>query len=307
MGNISVELPTVHAVENLFTNPRDPIFKTDFSIIEEPLGFNASTLVSFSEELLESRDFRWQSRYGALFFEHSYSAANITLKAIFTNISATYGIPTFLNLGHNIVARAALNGTSITTEIHPFSWTVREKLFVQNINGIFASIVIGIAYSFIPASYCVFVVKEREFKSKHLQIISGVNSLAYWTSNFIFDFACFLAPAALGLLVIYLFGNPNFTGENLPTIAINFILYGASVIPFTYCFSFLFSSHSTAQNAMIMIYLVTGVFLMIVFDIDFVKFIALDFICPLHHPKHERNKPKIFILFVSFIPKFLPF
>ncbi len=37
-----------------------------------------------------------------------------------------------------------------------------------------------------------------------------------------------------------------------------FVLFGLSVIPFTYLLSFLFRSHSTAQNIMILLYLVRG-------------------------------------------------
>ena len=38
-------------------------------------------------------------------------------------------------------------------------------------------------------------------------------------------------------------------------------LYGLAVIPFTYCLSFLFASASTAQNVMILIYVLGGEFL----------------------------------------------
>jgi hypothetical protein len=34
-------------------------------------------------------------------------------------------------------------------------------------------------------------------------------------------------------------------------IWVNFVLFGLSVIPFTYIFSFMFASHSTAQNVMV--------------------------------------------------------
>lgn len=37
-----------------------------------------------------------------------------------------------------------------------------------------------IAFCFLPASYVIFVVKEREVKAKHQQIISGVSLSAYW-------------------------------------------------------------------------------------------------------------------------------
>ena len=56
---------------------------------------------------------------------------------------------------------------------------------------------------------------------------------------------------------VKLFGSSQSQGVPVG-LAVSFFLYGISVIPFTYCLSFLFTSHSTAQNVMIMIYLVAG-------------------------------------------------
>jgi ATP-binding cassette subfamily A (ABC1) protein 3 len=64
--------------------------------------------------------------------------------------------------------------------------------------------------------------------------------------------------------VVYAYGNENFVGDNFQVICLQFFLYGLAVIPFTYCCSFLFSSHSTAQNVMILVYVVGGVMLTMV-------------------------------------------
>jgi len=66
--------------------------------------------------------------------------------------------------------------------------------------------------------------------------------------------------AALGAGIVYAFANPDFVGSNFPVVLITFALYGLAVIPFTYLICFLFVSHSTAQNVMIMIYLVRSAY-----------------------------------------------
>lgn len=166
--------------------------------------------------------------------------------------------------------------------------------FIEDLNGIFSAIVISFGFSFIPASFAVFIgkastdhlilhfaqkvmirvshillpfrlsyfaVSEREYKSKHLQLISGVSMISYWVSNYLWDFICFLIPGSLGAVIVYAYGNPDFVGVNFIPVCTTFLFYGLSVIPFTYMCSFLFTSHSTAQNVMIMIYLIGGIIL----------------------------------------------
>lgn len=52
--------------------------------------------------------------------------------------------------------------------------------FIQVVSVIFA-------ISFVPASFTTFLVDERSCKSKHLQYVSGVNSMIYWIVVFIWD------------------------------------------------------------------------------------------------------------------------
>src|SRR6185437_15595688 len=93
--------------------------------------------------------------------------------------------------------------------IHPFSWTNRQKDVIQSLNGVFASIIISLAFTFIPASFAVFVVSEREYKSKHIQLISGVSMSSYWVANFVWDFIAYLIPASIACIIIYAYGNPE--------------------------------------------------------------------------------------------------
>jgi len=51
-----------------------------------------------------------------------------------------------------------------------------------------------VAFSFIPASIAVFVVREREISAKHQQILAGTSLVAYWVANFFFDILTFAVP-----------------------------------------------------------------------------------------------------------------
>jgi ATP-binding cassette subfamily A (ABC1) protein 1 len=52
---------------------------------------------------------------------------------------------------------------------------------------VLVSICVIFAMSFVPASFVVFLIQERVSKAKHMQFISGVQPLLYWTANFIWD------------------------------------------------------------------------------------------------------------------------
>lgn len=43
------------------------------------------------------------------------------------------------------------------------------------------------AMSFIPASFVLYLIQERVTKAKHLQFVSGVSPVVYWTTNFFWD------------------------------------------------------------------------------------------------------------------------
>lgn len=226
-------------------------------------GTGEHDLYDFSMALLNNRTQYEQSRYGAFFgapldrVQYNESAWELS---VMTNISATHGLPTWANLAQQALLRAATadNTSSIRAQIHPFAWTPRQRTAIQSINGVVASIVISLAFTFIPASFAVFIVGEREFKSKHLQLISGVSMSSYWAANFVWDFACYLVPATVSCAIIYAYQNPSLV-DNFSVLVVSFLAYGVSIIPFTYLLSFLFTSHSTAQNVMIMVYILGGI------------------------------------------------
>ncbi len=51
----------------------------------------------------------------------------------------------------------------------------------------FEAVMVILAFSVVPASFVLFVIEERIHHSKHLQFVSGVGPLLYWTGNLIWD------------------------------------------------------------------------------------------------------------------------
>lgn len=184
---------------------------------------------------------------------------------IFVNISAYHaGLTYWTILAEGMLTKATQNpGASIDMSVAHFPPTKMEQKAIDSFTGLFTSIIIALGMSFVPAAYVVYVVKERELASKHLQIVSGVDLTSYWISNYLFDFGCYICSAVLCVVMIECFGQDAYSGANRLVVIVNMLLFGLAVIPFSYLFSFFFKSASTAQNLMIMIYIFSGVLMLV--------------------------------------------
>jgi ATP-binding cassette subfamily A (ABC1) protein 3 len=175
-------------------------------------------------------------------------------------MTGSQAAPVYTHVAMNALVRAVTGDASafIQTDLLPFAFTKAEVDFLNRFNGLTTAIVVSIGYCFIPSAIAVFVVQERETKAKHIQMISGVSIEAYWLSSYLWDFVSCLIPTLIGAFIVLGFGNENFVGENFGSVFLTMFMYALSVVPFTYVLSFLFKSHSTAQNVMILLYLLTG-------------------------------------------------
>ena len=155
----------------------------------------------------------------------------------------------------------------LTTRNFPFPPTLSEQ-------GQLASVISGsgatfamIGLAFVPAAVAAGVVKEREMGAKHQQRISGVSVAAYWISHYLFDFGLYLVTAFLSIGVYKLYDIEVYVNESdfrVNSLFALYLLFGAAVIPFAYLLSFAFRIHSSAQNTVLVINMVTGAILIIV-------------------------------------------
>lgn len=52
---------------------------------------------------------------------------------------------------------------------------------------VLVAICVVFALSFVPASFVVYLVNERDCKAKHLHLVSGVRPYVYWLSTYVWD------------------------------------------------------------------------------------------------------------------------
>ena len=224
------------------------------------VGTNAT---AFSEYLYTSSYNMQLSRFGAFLYSASISPTTGLQESteILFNTTAPYSLPAFLNL-YNTALLRTVTGVA-TANIRLSFWGFPETTNIATLFSSLSAIIIAIAFAFIPANFIHYSVKEASGAFKHQQMISGVGPVAYWASNFIFDFCNFLIPAALCLLALAIYDISQLIGSNTGATVIALLLYALSVIPFSAFCSFLFTSPTSAQNVMLIFYIIIGAFLLI--------------------------------------------
>jgi ATP-binding cassette subfamily A (ABC1) protein 3 len=150
---------------------------------------------------------------------------------------------------------------SIKVNIKPLPFTVAERKTIALVTGVFAAFIFTVGMSFIPASLISYIVKERETNTKHQQVVSGVSIFSYWVSNYIVDLLKYLIPGLICPLLCKMYQLDNLVGDRDSETAVwtIFILYGFSIISFTYLISFLFKDYANSQVTNYFLNFVMGV------------------------------------------------
>ncbi|CAN6443979.1 unnamed protein product [Victoria cruziana] len=237
-----------------------------FDAIEVAGPILGPSLLSMSEYLITSLNESYQSRYGAVLLDEQKGDGSISY-TVLHNCSCQHAAPTYISVVNSAILKLAVNDKNmvIHTRNHPLPMTATQRSQHHDLDAFSAAIIINIAFSFIPSSFAVAIVKEREVKAKHQQLISGVSILSYWISIYIWDFISFLFPTFLAVLLFAMFGLDQFIGVGClwPTIFL-FLEYGLAVAASTYCLTFFFTDHSVAQNVVLLVHFFSGLILMVI-------------------------------------------
>lgn len=158
-------------------------------------------------------------------------------------------------------------GNSSTSRLvavnHPLPLTDQQTIDIKTVLSVLASLFLLIPYCYIPGAFIVFMVKERVSKSKHLQLVSGVELTSYWISSYLWDLTLFFVLTMLIMAVFLIYGSESavvFVGDSESFIATMLLTlgYGFSVLPFAYLLSRPFNNHSSAQIAVMGITFLCG-------------------------------------------------
>ena len=184
----------------------------------------------------------------------SYSSTIASNYSVLQNSTSPHAVGVFIS---ELVTAAFVGCREDSSAVyslrnHPLPLTIEQAIEIQVILSVLASLFILIPLCYIPATFVIFIVKERTSKSKHLQLVSGVSPYLYWAASYMWDTAMYFLLAGFIMLTFVLYGEENakiFIGDTEAGWAVYVLLlcYGLSSIPLSYVYSLAFDNHSTAQ------------------------------------------------------------
>jgi hypothetical protein len=187
---------------------------------------------------------------------------------VFVNSTSQDVVAMFPQYIYQSVLKMATGNPNLKFDVTsvPFPLSDRQRDREEAASGIFVCFVVGIAFSLIPASIVSRIVAEKERGLYHMQIVSGVEKVAYYASFVILDLLFAYVPCVTTIYLLEWFKlYYEYTWRT-------FMLYPLAVIPFTYSSSFIFDKESTAQTFTIYLhFLLSGIACMIVFALRMVE------------------------------------
>jgi ABC-type multidrug transport system ATPase subunit len=180
------------------------------------------------------------------------------------NTSSPHALPIFISELRAAALRRA-GGPLLTAASHPLPLTPEEVTTLAAFLRLLASFFVLIPFSYLPATYAAFVVRERAVGAKLLQLASGCGAVAYWLAQFTWEMINHTAVVLLCMALFFAFQIDVLVGTADKAIGILLLLqlYGLAVTPLSFCYSFLFDSHAAAQVAIACANFITGFCLVI--------------------------------------------
>jgi len=201
-------------------------------------------------------------------------ASKITNPIISTNFTTFFSVPLMQQLLASATSKYLDSDHSIQTSYFLLPETRRQDEEYSNYNVDLVVTFMLLALPFVPASFITYIVREKEVKAKHQQMVSGIGVVSYWLSNFLWDnlsftitiflFVVLVAGPVFGDDTTQLGGGGSDYSEELGCFFGLLFLFGGSMTGFTYLVSYLFKQPSMAQICMIFVVFILGLVLGIV-------------------------------------------
>jgi len=233
----------------------EDISNIEFNTIDVPSSPSKMDLtINFMNKIFETEKNYNKMNYADYIF-YSIDKSSQKYEFIsFVDLLSRQNAPIYTNyLAKNII-RYATNNKNLDIEVinEPLPYTHEERRNSKERNSSMLLVFISICFTLIPANFITIIIKEKENNSKHLQIISGISLMSYWVNNFIFELFKYYIIGGICILFLYLFGFYE------DYIYVLYLLYGPSMVAFTYIFSFIFKKEGLGQTMVILVNLLIG-------------------------------------------------
>ena len=231
-----------------FTQDEKPEAIVNF--IDKVFETNKDTEDSKLKEV-DMTDENYLGYFGALLMLNEENDNYEFVEAI--NARVMHGVPiyTYYFL-KQIIQKAAGKVINIDFIHYPMPLTDEFSQRSDQANNSIVVLFVATAFSLIPSSFIIILVRERINNSKHLMRVSGMNIVAYWIVNYLFELVKYYVTCGICVLFIWIFDYYR------KYLVLLYILYGPPMISSTYLLSFCFEKESSAQNGIILLNFLIG-------------------------------------------------
>ena len=241
--------------EIIYDYTSEDISNIKFNLINIQDGFTETELaVNFMNKVFEIEKNYEEKNYGNFIFnlidKQNQKYEFTCLIDILTNQNG----PIYTNYMIKNIIRYATDNKNLEIEVinEPLPYTHQEKSNSKERNNSMLLVFISICFTLIPSNFITIIIKEKENNSKHLQIISGISLMSYWVNNYIFELIKYYIIGGICILFLKIFGFYE------DYVYILYLLYGPSMVSFTYLFSFIFKKEGAGQTMVILVNLIIG-------------------------------------------------
>ncbi|CAH0549210.1 unnamed protein product [Brassicogethes aeneus] len=144
---------------------------------------------------------------------------------------------------------------------HPLPYSTKTMMNQLMLNSFGSQLAFQVGYglAFSVPIFILFVIRERTSKSKHLQLVSGVEVWIFWITTFLYDFLIYLFIVVLFVTLLSCFQTEGLSKPaDLGRLVAIMLCFGVAVLPLLYCFGFCFEVPSTGYTKMVIISFFTG-------------------------------------------------
>jgi ATP-binding cassette, subfamily A (ABC1), member 3 len=250
------------------------------SLIEEATGASnwplnpvslAATIGDMSEYLSNRRTDREAMQVAGLTYtQTNFVSSHISdvHYVVHSNYTAIHGAPLGSAYAIDGIVQSIDPDASVTVKLHPLPFTGQEAKIFNSYNANLIATFVMLAIPFIPASWATYIVREREVKAKHVQLVSGVSIAAYWLATYLWDILAYqLTMWGIIILFVSFPDTESVSSEGTGALGVVigvFLLFGPAMAGFTYLTTFFFANPSSVQVTLIFVVFVLGFLLTIV-------------------------------------------
>lgn len=240
------------------------------------------TSVDMSLYLQQTANDHWNNRYGALVLNDTFMICNVLgvmagqvltnntvlwqTDTILHNTSSPHSLPAYLAALGNHRLWSWKNATkgSITVYSYPLPQPSPPITTASIVINLISSILLLVPFTFYPAQFVSFIVKERESGLLSAEYASLLTPCAYWLANLLWNMMTFGLFSMCSIFMYMTSQKALISGfdEAMYTWVV-LMLYGLCVTVISYCLSTCFKKHSTAQNAVTMFHFTCGFVLVV--------------------------------------------